>query len=84
MNSASKDVIIDGKTLLTDAILMTCNPRRGDSGGIVYALTRNINKRWTVGIAVGTVNSIVGNDTTILGICCKAYLINKEFGIQRY
>lgn len=84
IHNASKDIIVDKKTLLKDAILMTCLPAKGDSGGIVYALTKNINKRSTVGISVGTVNAEVGTTTTTYGMCCKAYLINQLFGIKRY
>jgi hypothetical protein len=52
----------------------------GDSGGIVYALTKATNTRYTVGINLG---SITYNGITY-GACIKAYLINQTFGLTRY
>lgn len=52
----------------------------GDSGGIVYALTKATNTRYTVGINLG---SITYNGVTY-GACIKAYLINQTFGLTRY
>lgn len=82
---ASRNIIINKKQTLTDVILMTCIPVKGDSGGIVYALTKSINKRLTVGINVGalTIDYSDGSSATY-GICCKAYLINQTFKISRY
>lgn len=82
---ASRNVIIDKKQTLADVILMTCVPVEGDSGGIVYALTKSSNKRSTVGINVGSLKiDYSDGSSATYGICCKAYLINRTFNISRY
>ena len=52
----------------------------GDSGGIVYALTKSTNTRYTVGINLGRIEV----NGTIYGGCIKAYMINQTFGLTRY
>ncbi|MCM1141396.1 MAG: S1 family peptidase [Muribaculum sp.] len=81
----SKDVVLNGtKKILSDAILMSCLPKDGDSGGIVYALTKSINKRSTVGIIMGVAPYTINGVYSPKGVCVKAYLINQTFGIKRY
>ncbi|MDE6290531.1 MAG: S1 family peptidase [Muribaculaceae bacterium] len=80
------DLIDDGKRLLTDVLLMTCIPEYGDSGGIVYALNKKDNIRYTVGIVSGycDLKKPLEAITTRYGICCKANVINRNFGLERY
>ena len=68
------------KTIYKDVILAKYTSNSGDSGGIVYALTKATNTRYTVGINLG---SITYNGITY-GACIKAYLINQTFGLTRY
>lgn len=68
------------KTIYKDVILAKYTSNSGDSGGIVYALTKATNTRYTVGINLG---SITYNGITY-GACIKAYLINQIFGLTRY
>ncbi len=68
---------------------MTGTPQLGDSGGIVYALNKESNIRYTIGIISGriTFDGLVKPDLypgVVYGICCKASLINNTFGIERY
>lgn len=81
----SRDIITEENGLiLRDAMLMTCLPDSGDSGGIVYAYTSSINKRSTVGIIMGIAPYVVNGKPSPKGVCVKAYLINQTFGIKRY
>lgn len=68
------------KTIYKDVILAKYTSNSGDSGGIVYALTKATNTRYTVGINLGR---ITYNGITY-GACIKAYLINQTFGLTRY
>lgn len=68
------------KTILKDVILARYTSKSGDSGGIVYALTKSTNTRYTVGINLGSI-TING---AVYGGCIKAYMINQTFGITRY
>ena len=59
------------KTIYKDVILAKYTSNSGDSGGIVYALTKATNTRYTVGINLG---SITYNGVTY-GACIKAYFV---------
>lgn len=80
------DLKYNEKVLLRDVMLMTCVPDYGDSGGIVYALNTQDNIRYTMGIISGFCelqNPLTG-DSKFYGICCKASVINRNFGLERY
>lgn len=68
------------KTILKDVILARYTSKSGDSGGIVYALKKSTNTRYTVGINLGSI-TING---AVYGGCIKAYMINQTFGLTRY
>lgn len=72
------------KVILTDVILAGYKTVKGDSGGIVYALTSSTNKRSTVGINKGASEVTINGITTPCGVCIKAYLINQTLNLQRY
>lgn len=79
--NASYDVLnASQQTILKDVILARYSSDDGDSGGIVYALTKATNTRYTVGINLGRITI----DGTVYGGCIKAYLINQTFGLARY
>lgn len=70
-----------GVQQLTNAIVATYFSTTGDSGGIVYALLKQQNKRLTVGISCKVVPDFNGQRVSV---CCKAAVINQTFGLQRY
>ena len=79
--NAGYDVMNESqKTILKDVILARYTSTSGDSGGIVYALTKSTNTRYTVGITLGRIEV----NGTIYGGCIKAYMINQTFGLTRY
>ena len=79
--NAGYDVMNESqKTILKDVILARYTSTSGDSGGIVYALTKSTNTRYTVGINLGRIEV----NGTIYGGCIKAYMINQTFGLTRY
>ena len=72
-------------TLVRDVLIMTCIPQKGDSGGIVYALNKQTNVRYTVGIISGQCDLYEnGQIPNKYGFCCKAEVINRLFGLERY
>ena len=58
----------------------TYTSQHGDSGGLVYSYTSSTNTRYTVGINRG---SVIYNGEK-LGVCVKAYMINKRLEVERY
>lgn len=74
------DLAEDSSNKAKDVILARYTSTSGDSGGIVYALTKSTNTRYTVGINLGRIEV----NGTIYGGCIKAYMINQTFGLTRY
>lgn len=73
------------KILLTNTLLMNYEGKEGDSGGVLYQLTKSTNKRATAAIHSKTI-TIKYSDGSVKkqSIACKASDINKIFNLKRY
>lgn len=73
------------KILLTNTLLMNYEGKEGDSGGVLYQLTKSNNKRTTAAIHSKTI-TIKYSDGSIKkqSVACKASDINKIFNLKRY
>lgn len=74
-----------GKTLLMNALLLNYVGKEGDSGGVLYQLTKSTNKRATAAIHAKTVTIKYSDGSTkTQSIACKASDINRLFNLTRY
>ncbi len=80
MKFSSVSIPTPQKPSVSDVILTTYTSQHGDSGGLVYSYTSSTNTRYTVGINRG---SVIYNGEK-LGVCVKAYMINKRLEVERY
>lgn len=73
------------KILLTNTLLMNYVGQEGDSGGILYQLTKSTNKRATAAIHSKTITIKYSDGSTkTQSIACKASDVNKQFNLKRY
>ena len=73
------------KILLTNTLLMNYVGQEGDSGGVLYQLTKSSNKRATAAIHSKTITIKYSDGSTkTQSIACKASDINKQFNLKRY
>lgn len=77
------------KIIYNDVIIMDFPVLFGDSGGIVYALNKATNTRYTVGTIMGNYNLRSNKDQSTIrdytqSVCIKAYMIESYFDVTRY